>query len=129
MVGYGITTPSETATCLHRRGALRGLTRSVEAGQPGKHHLPIRPDTDWSEMAARFEAFAADPGGSHPKVRGAQLLKAGDTEATLIIVFGDQATMQDVSSTVAAPWLAENIRPYLSGPVARSAGEMIAELA
>jgi hypothetical protein len=63
------------------------------------NHLPIRPDTDWSEMAARFEAFAADPRGSHPKVRGAQLLKAGDTEAILVIVFEDQATMQHVSGS------------------------------
>jgi hypothetical protein len=72
------------------------------------NHLPIRPDADRSEMAARFEAFAADPRGSHPKVRGAQLLKAGDTEAILVIAFEDQATMQHVS-TVAAPWFAENI--------------------
>jgi hypothetical protein len=52
--------------------------------------------------------LATDPRGSHPKVRGAQLLKAGDTEAILVIAFEDQATMQHVS-TVAAPWFAENI--------------------
>jgi hypothetical protein len=34
--------------------------------------------------------------------------------------------MKHVSSNVAAPWFADNIRPYLSGPVSRSAAAVIA---
>ena len=37
-----------------------------------------------------------------------------------------RATAEHVSANVAAPWFAENIRPYLAGPAQRSVGEVIA---
>lgn len=64
--------------------------------------------------------------GAFPKLKTAVLTKAGDTEAIFTGVYDDRATAEHVSSDVAAPWFAENIRPYLAGPANRSAGEVIA---
>ncbi len=90
------------------------------------NHLPIKADADWTEMTGKFDQFIAEVRPAYPAIRTAQLLKVDDTEAILVITFADAATTRDFSANVAAPWFAENIRPYLSGPVARSVGEMIA---
>jgi hypothetical protein len=55
----------------------------------------------------------------------AVLTKASDSDAILVGVCEDEATMKQVCSNVAAPWFAENIRPYLDPPVARSVVEVI----
>ena len=47
-------------------------------------------------------------------------------EAILVIVYRDRESLDRISKTIAAPWFAENIRPYLSGPVSRSVGEIVA---
>ncbi len=93
------------------------------------NHLPVRDDADWGGMAEKFTAFADMLKTSISGIRAAQLLRAGDTEAILVILFEDEATMKRVSSEVAAPWFAENFRPYLTGPPSRSVGEMIAGFA
>lgn len=93
------------------------------------NHLPIRADADWAEMARRFGDFAAGLKVSRPGVTSALLLRAGEEEAIVIVGYADLATLKDVSSNVAAPWFAENIRPYLSGPAARSVGEVLAGFA
>jgi hypothetical protein len=90
------------------------------------NHLPIKADADWAEMAAKFNAFGVRLRDEFPKTRVAVMTKASQSEAILVIVFEDEATMKHVSSNVAAPWFAENIRCYLSGAVSRSAGEVIA---
>jgi hypothetical protein len=93
------------------------------------NHLPIKADANWAEMAAKFDTFAAGIRRTFPKIRAAQLLKVSDAEAIAIVLYEDLATMRRVSSDVAAPWFAENIRPYLAAPVSRSVGEMIAGFA
>lgn len=50
-------------------------------------------------------------------------------EAIVVVTCADFATLQEFSLKIAAPWLAENIRPDLAGPVARSVGEMVAGFA
>jgi hypothetical protein len=90
------------------------------------NHLPIKPDADWAEMAAKFEAFAAGVRKDHPRLLTALLTKVSDAEAIFIGLYDDEETMKHVSSNVAAPWFADNIRPYLSGPVSRSAAAVIA---
>ncbi len=93
------------------------------------NHLPIRPDADWSDIAAKFAAFADGVRRDFPKMKTAVLMKAGTGEAIFIGVYEDRETAEHVSSNVAAPWFAQNIRPYLGGPAARSAGEVIAGFA
>lgn len=90
------------------------------------NHLPIRPDADWSEIAAKFDAFAAGLRPQFPSVHSALVTRAGPAEAIVIVIYHDKETMDHVSSKVAAPWFAENIRPYLAAPVARSTSEVIA---
>jgi hypothetical protein len=93
------------------------------------NHLPIKPEADWAEMASKFDAFVGEVRAAFPTIRTAQLLKASDAEAIVVITYEDEPTMRHVSSSVAAPWFAEHIRPYLSAPVNRSVGEMIAGFA
>jgi hypothetical protein len=90
------------------------------------NHLPIKPGADWADIAAKFARFAADTGKAFPKLKTAVLTKASDTEVIFTGLYDDQATAEHVSSNIAAPWFAENIRPYLAGPANRSAGEVIA---
>jgi hypothetical protein len=90
------------------------------------NHIPIQAGSDWSEIAARFDRFAAGVRERFPGMKAAQLLKVSDTEAIFVGIYEDAGTMQTVSSEVAAPWFAENIRPFLSGPAVRSVGTMIA---
>ena len=90
------------------------------------NHLPIRADADWPEVARKFDGFAVGPKQSWPGVNAAQLPRAGEAEAIVVVTCADFATLQEVSLKIAAPWLAENIRPDLAGPVARSVGEMVA---
>lgn len=48
------------------------------------NHLPIRPEADWADIAARFAKFAkfaTDTGKAFPKLKAAVLMRAGDTEA------------------------------------------------
>lgn len=90
------------------------------------NHLPIKPDADWAEIAAKFDAFARDVRARHAAMNTAVLTKVSDTEAIFIGIYDDPQTMQEVSSNVAAPWFAENIRPYLAGQANRSSGVVIA---
>jgi hypothetical protein len=90
------------------------------------NHLPIREDADWSEISRRFNDFANGIKPSYPALRTAVVVKVGPGEAVFIGLYDDRATMEHVSANVAAPWFAENIRPFLSGPTARSVGEVIA---
>jgi hypothetical protein len=90
------------------------------------NHLPIRADADWAVIAARFEAFAKDVRAKFAAMNTAVLVKASDTEAIFVGVYDDPETAQHVSSNVAAPWFAENIRPFLSGQANRSLGPVIA---
>lgn len=93
------------------------------------NHLPIKLDADWQDIAAKFSAFAAATGKAFPQLKTAVLLRASDTEAIFMGVYLDKETMEHVSSNVAAPWFAENIRPYLAGPAMRSAGKVVSGFA
>jgi hypothetical protein len=88
------------------------------------NHLPIKPGTDWTGLARKFEEFRAMI--KHPEFRGAALLRAGENEGIVIVVFETRQTLDELSQKLAAPWFAENVRPLLAGPVARSVGEVIA---
>ena len=90
------------------------------------NHLPIRAGADWGDIAAKFEAFSKDVRARFPAMNTAVLTKVSDTEAIFIGIYDDPQTMQEVSSNVAAPWFAENIRPYLAGQANRSSGLVIA---
>jgi hypothetical protein len=90
------------------------------------NHLPIKPGADWAEIARLFGGFADGVKAKYEGMVVALLHKVSDTEALFVGVYTDPATMQEVSSNVAAPWFAEHIRPFLAGPANRSSGESIA---
>lgn len=90
------------------------------------NHLPFKPDSDWGDIARKFEAFAEDVRARFPAMNTAVLTKVSETEGIFIGIYDDPETMQNVSSNVAAPWFAENIRPYLAGQVNRSSGIVVA---
>src|SRR5690242_19287273 len=89
------------------------------------NHLPIRPDADWEDIAAKFAKFSAATSKEYPKLKVAVVMKASETEAIFLGVYDDQATAEHVSANVASPWFAENIRPYLAGAAQRLVGEVI----
>ena len=88
------------------------------------NHLPIKPDTDWAALATKIDAFNALV--DHPDFRGISMIRAGDNEAILLVLFATRPALDDVSRNVAAPWFAENMKQYLAGAANRSVGEIVA---
>lgn len=60
-----------------------------------------------------------------PEFVDLQLVRVDDTEAIFLVFFTTREALDEVSSTIAAPWFAEHVRPYLAGPVQRSVGEVV----
>jgi hypothetical protein len=87
------------------------------------NHLPIKPDTDWSALGVKIDAFNA--GIKHPDFRGISMIRAGDSEAIIVVLFTTRAALDEVSKSVAGPWFAENMKQHLSGPASRSVGEIV----
>lgn len=59
----------------------------------------------------------------------AQLVRVSDTEAIVFALYATREALDEISRSIAAPWFAENVRPYLAGPVQRSVGEVVARAA
>jgi hypothetical protein len=88
------------------------------------NHLPIKPDTDWAEIVGKVDAFAASV--THPDYRGLSLIRTEEQDAILLVLFTSRSALDEISRTVAGPWFAENMRPYLAGAASRSVGEVVA---
>ncbi len=88
------------------------------------NHLPIKPDADWATLNGKIAAFNASI--EHPDYRGLSLIRAGENEAIILALFTTRPALEEISHEIAAPWFAENMRPYLAGPVSRSVGEVVA---
>jgi hypothetical protein len=54
-----------------------------------------------------------------------QIVRVSDAEAIIFVVFATREALDRISSSVAGPWFAANVRPYLAGPVQRSTGEVV----
>ena len=93
------------------------------------NHLPISPDADWADMAAKFETLANPSDPAQAAIRTLQLVKASETEAILVVTFDDLETLKEFSSNVAGPWFAQNLKQYLAGPANRIVGEVVAGFA
>ena len=80
-----------------------------------------------AEILRRIEQeFFARAKAHNPGFLGAQIVRVSETESIAISFFETQEALDDVSSKIAGPWFAENVRPYLGGPVERSVGEVVA---
>ena len=88
------------------------------------NHLPMKPGTDWQALGAQIDAFSASI--RHAGYRGLSLIRAGDNEAIIVVLFSDRAALEEVSRDVAGPWFAANMKQHLAGPARRSVGEIIA---
>lgn len=62
---------------------------------------------------------------SNPGFLGAKVVRVSDTELILVAFYTTREVLDEVSSKIAGPWFAENVRPHLAGPVERSVGEVI----
>lgn len=63
---------------------------------------------------------------SNPGFLDARVIVVSDTEAILVAYYTTREVLDEVSSKVASPWFAANVRPYVAGPVQRSVGEVVA---
>lgn len=54
-----------------------------------------------------------------------RIVQVSDEEAILLVFFDTREALDEVSSTIAGPWFAANVRWYLAGPVQRSVGEVV----
>jgi len=54
-----------------------------------------------------------------------RIVRVSDAEAILLAFFSSREQLDELSSKLAGPWFADNVRSYLAGPVQRSVGEVI----
>lgn len=54
-----------------------------------------------------------------------QIVRVSDLEVILLVLFATREALDEISSKIAGPWFAANVRPYLAGPVQRSVGEVV----
>jgi hypothetical protein len=59
---------------------------------------------------------------------GAKIVRVSELEVVLLAFYANREVLDEVSSKVAGPWFAENVRPYLAGPVTRTVGEVIVDV-
>jgi len=90
------------------------------------NHLPMRDGADWADIAAKFDRFASEMRAAHPEFKSAIVLKVDEHESILVVTYTDRESLDRLSKEVAGPWFAQNIRPYLAGPVSRSVGVIVA---
>jgi len=90
------------------------------------NHLPIREGADWADIVTKLDRFASEMRAAHPEFKSALVLKVDEHEAILVATYADRESLDRLSKEVAGPWFAENIRPYLAGPVSRAVGEIVA---
>jgi len=65
---------------------------------------------------------------ANPGFLDAHVVRISDSEVVLFALYATMEALDDVSKNVAGPWFAENVRPYLAGPVDRKVGEVIARM-
>jgi hypothetical protein len=90
------------------------------------NRLPIRPDADWTKLAGKIEEFDKSASSISGEFKGVTLLRASPEEAILFVRFSSREGLDQFSRDVAAPWFAENVRPFLSGAVSRTVCEVVA---
>jgi len=87
------------------------------------NHLPIKPDTDWADLASKVSAFNASI--DHPDFCGISMIRAdNNNEAIILVLFANRASLDEVSGKLAGPWFAANMKAHLCGPTNRSVGEV-----
>jgi len=59
---------------------------------------------------------------------GAKIVQVSELEVVLLAFYANREVLDEVSSKIAGPWFAENVRPYLAGPVTRSVGEVVLDV-
>lgn len=64
----------------------------------------------------------------NPAFHSCTLIRAGNDTGIVVVTFDTREALDTISKTVAAPWIAEHVRP-LAGAASRSVGELIAESA
>ena len=72
--------------------------------------LEVRPDADWAALAVKFgdlNALIDDP-----DFRGCSLVRTGEAQAIVLVLFATRPALDTISSDIAAPWFAENIRLF-----------------
>jgi len=63
--------------------------------------------------------------GDSPEFVSVQIVSVSEVEAIIVAMYKTLESLNDISKNIARPWFAENVRPYLSGPVERSIGEVV----
>lgn len=80
------------------------------------------------EVARRIEQELGPRMCESPDFIDVKLIRVSDTEAIFIVLFTTREALDDLSKNIAAPWFADNLMSYLSGPVDRSVGEVAAHV-
>ena len=89
--------------------------------------LPLCKPIDDSLVESMLQGIGARMCES-PDFVSVHLVSVSDDEAIFVVMFKTREALDDLSKNVAGPWFAEHFRPYLSGPVQRSVGEVVAHI-
>lgn len=59
---------------------------------------------------------------------GLKIVQVTETDVVLLAFYASREALDEISSKIAGPWFAENVRSYLAGPVNRVVGEVILDI-
>jgi hypothetical protein len=89
------------------------IVNKLTLGKPIDAELLRKVEDDFCPLVRKVQGFV-----------DLQLVSVSDSEAIVLAFFATREALDEVSSTIAGPWFAANVRPYLAGPVQRSVGEV-----
>lgn len=61
----------------------------------------------------------------HPDFGGCCLIRTDDRQGIILVLYETREALDEISKTIAAPWFAEHIRPFMAGPADRFVGEIL----
>lgn len=92
---------------------MHAVVNKLTLGRPFDNELLQKIDSDFYPLVRPVPGFL-----------DMRVVGVSDAEAIILVFFETREALNQ-GSALAAPWFAENIRPYLGGPVQRSVGEII----
>ena len=90
------------------------------------NRFSLTENVDWTILESKVNQLQAQVAGERADFHGVSLVRIGQTEAILLVLFETREALDDISKNIAAPWFTEHVKPYLAGPVDRQVGEIVA---
>ena len=99
------------------RGTMHAIVNTMKLARPLDDEILHKIEAEFPRIRQANAGFL-----------GAKIVRVSELEVVLLAFYASREVLDEVSSKIAGPWFAENVRPYLAGPVSRSVGEVVLDV-